>query len=154
MRNGSPETWGVPGWSDDCIWCIQAVAPAEVYWHRTTEDDGDAPWWWPIRYGIGHGQHEWWQSGTCNIFHGWCYPWITQALSAQELTRRISDAVATQDVAALARYANLPSVSLFAKRSAIQVRGCDGETISAHVPVNTELMAAIELAAAHFDSDR
>lgn len=136
--------------SEDCVWCVPAVTPPEVYWHRTTEDDSDAPWWWPIRYGIGHGAHGWWQSGNCNIFHGWCYPW---ANSVQEFTRGISDAVATRDVVALARYANLPSVSLFAKRSAIQVRDCDGETIAAHIPVNPELLVAIGVAAAQLDFD-
>jgi len=61
--------------------------------------------------------------------------------------------VAAQDVPALAGYAKMPSVSLYSKRSAIQVRGCDGETIAGHIPVNPELLAAIEVAASQLDSD-
>ena len=104
---------------------------------------------------MGHGEHEWWMGGHCLLFHWVCIHFPSsgaQALTVRELTREISDAVATQDVAALAGYAKLPSVSLCAERSAIQIRGCDGETIAGHVPVNRELLAAIEIAAAQLDS--
>ena len=48
----------------------------------------------------------------------------------------------------------MASVSLFAERSAIQVLGCDGETIAGHVPVDQTLLAEIEAATAELlDSD-
>ncbi len=42
----------------------------------------------------------------------------------------------------------MPSVNLFSERSAIQVLGCDGETIAGHVPISQTLLAEIEAATA------
>ena len=47
-------------------------------------------------------------------------------------------------------FAALPAVNLFRERSAMQVLGCDGETIAGHVPISQTLMAEIEAAAAEF----
>ena len=42
----------------------------------------------------------------------------------------------------------MPSVSLYANRSAIQILNCDGHTIAGHVPVDRTLLADIEAASA------
>ena len=119
-------------------------------WHQ-------APYEFFVGWSFSHGTHDWWLQGSCGFVHpGLCLIWWPssggQALTAKELAREISDAVAAQDVATLAGYANAPSVSMFAERSAIQIRGCDGETIVGHIPVNPELLAAIEAAAAQLES--
>ena len=53
-------------------------------------------------------------------------------------------AVAANDIASLVKFATMTSVNLFADRSAIQVLGCDGETIAGHIPVDRTLLAEIE----------
>ena len=134
----------------NCVWCVNSVTEGDVEWHRTT-------FRFILGWKIGHGEHEWWIPGNCTAVHELCWFWWfsseAQSLTPQELTRQISDAVAAQDVATLAGYANVPSVVIFAERSAIQIQGCDGETIVGHVPVQPELLAAIEIAAAHLESD-
>lgn len=79
------------------------------------------------------------------MVHGMCIIIMTDA---HELTKEISDAVAASDVASLVEFAALPAVNLFRERSAMQVLGCDGETIAGHVPISQTLMAEIEAAAA------
>ena len=123
-----------------CIWCTNAETAGDVLWHRTGIL---APLY---GYKRGHGEHGWWVKGFCLLSHPFC-----SIFTVQGLTRTISDAVAAHDIAALAGYANMPSVVLFADRSAIQILGCDGETIAGHVPVNAELFVAIEVAAAQLD---
>lgn len=123
---------------EDCIRCRTHMTLGFVYWHRT---EGVAP----PRTGhrVGHGEHADWKRGPCFMIHRYCaFP-----IGAHELAQEISDAVAAQDVAALADYTKLPSVDLFAERLAIQVRGCDGRTIAGHIPLSPELLAAIEAAA-------
>ena len=128
-------------------------------WHRAYEDAPwmpDLPWRPRLRFGMDHGLHAFWLRGACFPYHLSCYIFPdgeTHALSVSELSREISGAVAAQDVAALAGYMSLPSVSLFAKRSAIQLRGCDGKTVVAHIPVSPGLLTAIELATAELDSE-
>jgi len=93
--------------------------------------------------GWGDGFHfDWWR-GNCDVKHGICVVIFTDA---HELTKGISDAVAANDIESLAKFAAMPSVNLHAGRSAIQVVGCDGETITGHVPVDQTLLAAIEAA--------
>lgn len=97
------------------------------------------------------GIHWEWRKGTCDIEHGWCIcvpRGGAQSLATHELTQEISTAVAAEDIASLARYANMPSVSLFLPRSAIQVLSCDGETIAGHIPVSPRVLSAVEAAAA------
>ena len=121
-------------------------------WHRVL---------WPpapgTAYGYGDGVHKKLRPGTCLVVHGFCIVGSTggeQSVNVQELTREVSDAVASSDFAKLAEYANIPSVKLVADRSAIQILGCDGETIAAHIPVAQELLTAVERATtAMFDPD-
>ena len=148
------------GREDECVfWCEIGSVAAGVMWHRAFEDAWwpEAPWAPTWRYRLGHGLHSYWMQGYCFPSHTTCWLFpdddTIHALSVSEFTRRISGAVAARDVAALAGYANLPAVSLFAKRSAIQLHGCDGKTVVAHIPVNPELLAAIEVATAQLDSE-
>lgn len=96
-------------------------------------------------YGYGDGVHNNVPAeGNCDVVHGVCVN--VPRLTARELTRQISDAVAANDIAALARLATMPLVDLYTDRSAMQVLGCDGETIAGHVPVGQTLLAAIKAA--------
>ena len=129
--------------SEYCIVCQTEMTEGYVYWHRTLG---------PARprtgHRVGHSEHGYWLRGPCFMIHWYCaFP-----LGAQELVREISDAVTARDVVALADYARMPSVSLLSERSAIQVQGCDGDTIAGQIPVNPELLAAIEAAAAPLQS--
>ena len=138
-----------------CINCEHDTDQFGLYWHWTT---GANPTPWEAAWNIGHGEHDWLLILNCDIIHGVCFTipppdGALQALNAMELTQGVSDAVAEHDVAALAGYAKISSVSLYANRSAIQVRGCDGETIVGHVPVNAALLAAVEAAVAQLDSE-
>ena len=64
------------------------------------------------------------------------------------LTDEIERAVATRDVAKLASLVKTPTAALYQARSAIQIVGCDGETIIGHVPVSDDLFTAVDLLAA------
>lgn len=102
-------------------------------------------------YGWGDGWHDLYRQGTCLWVHGLCIVSPTeggQSLNLQELALGISEAVASGDFAKLAVYANIPSVNLVADQSAIQVVGCDGETIAAHIPAGRQLLTAVERTAA------
>ena len=130
-----------PGMCLDCEWRHALHA----HYHQTTGLallDGD---------GWGDGFHLDCRRGNCDVVHGICVVILTDA---GELTKEISDAVAANDIASLVEFATMPSVNLFADRSAIQVLGCDGETIAGHVPVGQTLLAEIEAASAELlDSD-
>lgn len=155
MRASLDETAHAVRWSKPrhsgkvCVWCEDRRL-AGVWWHRV-------PQVFIVGWSFGHGLHERWLHGTCALYHPglcsliWWPSSEPQTLTAQELARGISDAVAARDVETLAVYANVPSVSLFAGRSAIQIRGCDGETIVGHIPVHPELLAAIGAAAAQLE---
>jgi hypothetical protein len=93
--------------------------------------------------GWGDGFHLDWRPGNCDVVHGLCVVILTDA---HELTKEISDAVAANDIESLVKFAALPSVNLFADRSAIQVLGCDGKTIAGHVPADQTLLDEIEAA--------
>ena len=145
---GSSET-GHSGWF--CWVCQDSETLGGAKWHRLIDQ-------FIVGVDVGHGQHPWWMAGDCASTHELCY-WPTYwhasgtpSLTGQELTRGISQAVAAQDVMTLAGYVTLPAVGLFAERSAIQVRGCDGETILGHIPVNPELLAAVEAVGAQPES--
>lgn len=155
-RSASPSEVAA-GRQDECIfWCEQNIVAANVMWHRAYEDPWPPDFPWPpmFRYSLGHGLHYYWMQGHCFPYHltCWLLPGETHEISLSEFTRRVSGAVAARDVSALAAYASLPSVSLFAKRSAIQLSGCDGKTVVAHIPVDPELLAAIEAATAQLAS--
>lgn len=64
-----------------------------------------------------------------------------------KLTKKISDAVAANDIKTLVKFATMPTVNLFGDRSAIQILGCDGEIVG-HVPLDRTLLARIEAATA------
>ena len=120
-----------------CLECDWDFGPGGSHFHRITGFavmHGD---------GWGDGMHINWLPGNCDVVHGICVVILTDA---HELTREISAAVATNDIPAWAEFAAMPSVNLHADRSAIQVVGCDGETITGHVPVDQTLLAAIEAA--------
>ena len=139
----------------DCIQgCQTAFTSDGVGWHRTIGPTGR----FFISFEFGHGPHEWWLAGDCLAMHPLCVHLPGRSgilpVTSQELTRRISDAVIAEDVAALLRYTDLPAVDRFAERSAIQVRSCDGESIVAHIPVDPELLAVVEMAASESESDR
>ena len=70
------------------------------------------------------------------------------------LTDEIERAVATRDMATLARLVRTPTVALFQPRSAIQIVGCDGETIIGHVPVSHHLLTAVDLMVGEWLADR
>lgn len=146
--SGSPEDPAV------CINCKHRRDQLGLYWHWTTGENNTP---WAVVWNFGHGEHDWLLEFNCDFIHGICInippPDGGQALNARELIRAISEAVASQDVTALAAYAKSSSVSLFAERSAIQIRGCDGETIVGHAPVSPELLAATEVAAVQVDSE-
>ncbi len=133
---GSLRAQGLPpGLCLDCEWRHALRA----HYHRTTGYallHGD---------GWGDGFHlDWWR-GNCDVVHGICVVILTDA---HELTKAISDAVAANDIESLAKFAGMPSVNLFAERSAIQVVGCDGKTIAGHVPVDQTLLDDVEAATA------
>lgn len=90
--------------------------------------------------------------GSCFPFH--VYWFCEETTHLAELMRGITSAVAARDVASLADYARLPSVSLVSERLAIQIRGCHDETIAAHIPVDSDLLPSIEAAVAEFEPDR
>lgn len=103
------------------------------------------------------GWHSWLVVGQCWDKHGFCVVGGTEEeqLTAHQLTLLIAEAVADEDVDRLARLAITPAVHLVAGRSAIQITGCDGETITGHVPVDGYLLSAVEAMAielADFDS--
>ena len=122
----------------ECIYCEDVPGPEH--------------WTWPFfapRHGYGPGDGIHWETryGYCDYVHGICVfvpRGGTRTLTALELTREISDAVQEGDIARLAEYANIPSVSLYADRSAIQVLSCDGESIAGHIPVHRDILRAIE----------
>ncbi len=140
--------WGVGRESGSpCIRCTDWVTPGGVEWHIT---GGSVP---PgvSSFRVGHAEHpDNYLQGACFYTHLRCLG----VFGAQELAREISDAVAAQEVAALAAYAKMPSVILLAERSAIRIRGCDGDTIVADIPVIPELLDAVAMTAAQSESDR
>lgn len=71
-----------------------------------------------------------------------------EQFNVQELKEVIAEAVGDEDVARLAGLANTPAVRLVANRAAIQITGCDGETIVGHFPVDRYLLSAVEATAA------
>ena len=107
-------------------------------------------------YGPGdHGWHDEVYFGTppCDFSHGLCVSaprdgtTFVQA-DARGVTESIAQATAEQDVALLATLLTLPEVLVNAERGAIQLTGCDGMSIVAHVPVGRDLLRAAEVLAA------
>lgn len=102
------------------------------------------------------GWHTWKADGDCLQKHGLCIVGQSQGeqFNVQELKEVIAEAVGDEDVARLAGLANTPAVRLVANRAAIQITGCDGETIVGHFPVDRYLLSAVEATAAELaDSD-
>lgn len=81
--------------------------------------------------------------GDCLQVHGICTSGMTlygEELSAGELTELIAAAAARGDLEALLPLVDLPGVEVVSQRIAIQVTGCDGETIAGHVPIGLEVL--------------
>lgn len=139
----------VPALSD--TGSLRAQLPAglclECDWERILREDWHRTLGYALLHGDGWGDgfHIGWRPGNCDVIHGICVVILTDA---GELTKKISAAVAANDIASLVEFAAMPSVNLFAERAAIQVLGCDGETIAGHVPIGQTLLAEIEAATA------
>ena len=90
--------------------------------------------------------------GQCIFTHGFCRRTDGSGTHvAQELRAAVAVAAALQDFAGLAQLVNLPAVAVVPERNAIQVIGCDGETVVGHVPVPLQVL--IELQAIQADRD-
>ena len=96
------------------------------------------------------GWHESLRTGRCWHMHGICIVGMAEGdpLTAQQLTEVVAEAAVGEDLDRLARLATTPAVQLVANRSAIQITGCDGETVVGHVPVDRYLLSAVEAMAA------
>ncbi len=107
-------------------------------------------------WGPGDGSHFWRAyDGVCLFVHGVCIYLPEQAAATpRELTDAVADAVAREDVAALANLLATSPVQVFAERDAIQVLACDGVAIAGHIPVQRNLLRSIQAAFAEIDSDR
>ncbi len=91
--------------------------------------------------------------GQCFWVHGLCtHGEGTEEYAAGELRTAVAAAAAQRDVATLARLVDLPGVAVVPERTAIQVIGCDGETVVGHVPVERAVL--IGLQAVRSDLDR
>lgn len=104
--------------------------------------------WTPMSgAGMGHGWHFWSASGWCLSTHGICIvavaPGEYETVDTRELVELLAAAVAAQDAEALARLVDSPSVRWMSARAALQVLGCDGETIVGHVPLERSLWSEV-----------
>lgn len=115
------------------------------------DPDDDTHWasdsWMPI--GVSKGDHGWHvlenKSGECEDSHPTCG-------SFAALTDEVIEAVSRRDPVALASLMQSPAVRTFASRTAIQVFGCDGESVVGHVAVDISLLQAVaEVAADQLD---
>lgn len=107
-------------------------------------------------WGPGDGpHHSRARNGGCLFVHGVCIYLPRQAAATpRELTDAVADAVAKEDVAALANLLATSPVQVFAERDAIQVLACDGVAIAGHIPVRRNLLRSIQAAFAEIDGDR
>lgn len=102
-------------------------------------------------WGEGGGWHGWWFEGQCLYKHGLCIfgqkggGGTMAEVSGEELIDDIVRATAERDVAALTALARAPSVRINTSRMSMQLVGCDGTNIVAHVPVDPKLLSAIEV---------
>ena len=87
--------------------------------------------------------------GGCLQTHGFCY--VIQT-AAEDVRTEIATAVALRDVVALARLADLPAVVVVPERTAIQILGCDGETVVSHVQLPKNVLTEVQ--AVLTDADR
>ncbi len=102
-------------------------------------------------WGEGDGWHGWWFEGNCLFKHGLCIfgqkggAGTMAEVSGDELIDNIVRAAADRDVATLTALARVPAVRINTSRVSMQLVGCDGKNIVAHVPVDPELLDAIEV---------
>lgn len=95
--------------------------------------------------GKGHGWHGWEPGLPCLYSHGICVfvpkggSEMAQS-SVGDLTDAVLQAAAADDAALLAMLLTRSDVRAHFGRAAIQVAGCDGTTIVAHVPVPRGLL--------------
>ncbi len=130
------------GISDNCGVCVDHRSGERLHFAIEYPDElpasGDAK---------GHGWHAEWEEGLPCLFSHWiCVfvpggggPQMAQSI-AGELTDAVVRAAAAEDAPLLAMLLALPDVHANFGRGAIQVAGCDGTTIAAHVPVPRDLL--------------
>ncbi|MYG81674.1 MAG: hypothetical protein F4187_07900 [Gemmatimonadetes bacterium] len=128
---------------DECGLCTDYI---ETEQHTATGSNDPDEW----LAGRVDGWHTWKVDGDCLQKHGLCIVGQSQGeqFNVQELKEVIAEAVGDEDVTRLASLANSPAVRLVASRAAIQITGCDGETIVGHFPVDRYLLSAVETTAA------
>lgn len=112
---------------------------------------------WTPMSGAGrlHGWHFWSESGWCLSTHGICIvaaaPGEYEAVNTLELAEALAAAVAAHDAESLGRLAGSPAVRWMPARAALQVLGCDGETVVGHIPVKRSFWSEVVASRATFD---
>lgn len=91
--------------------------------------------------------------GLCWEVHGYCGGELStgEAQSVAELQAAIARGAAARDIETLARLVDLPSVAVVPERTAIQVIGCDGQTVVGHVPVESGVLTELRAVRADLD---
>lgn len=96
--------------------------------------------------------HPWeLKPGYCLQVHGRCILGTGETHAAEDLRAEIAAAAALRDVATLTRLVDLPAVAIVPERTAIQVTGCDGETVVGHVPVQRDVLIALQAVRSDLD---
>lgn len=134
-----------------CGFCIETTDYVPLAQHFAISDRDGLHWGGHHGPSVGEegadpdGYHPNFLPGTC-LLHGFC-GYAAAEMDPSVLTDMIALAVAVGDMAGLETLASMPGVAVNASRSAIQVAGCDGETIVGHVPVAIDVLDAVETAA-------
>lgn len=108
-------------------------------------------------YGPGQDEDPPWhpeelKPGQCLWVHGLCsHGEGGETHAAEELQAAVAAAAALRDIATLARLVDRPAVFVVPERTAIQVIGCDGETVVGHVPVQREVLIGLQALRAELD---
>ena len=112
------------------------------------------------RHGWGPGKNEdpeWHptelKDGMCWESHNACLWWegTGEGQTVAELQAAIAAAAAVRDIDTLAQLVDLPAVAVIPERTAIQVIGCDGETVVGHVPVEPGVLTGLRAVLADLD---
>ncbi len=82
--------------------------------------------------------------------HGICV-YVAMDTGPRKLTEDLAELVAQGDIEGLASMVSTMPVQVFRARNAIQVVGCDGETIVGHVPAAPRLLESLQIAVAQAD---
>ncbi len=92
-------------------------------------------------YSEGHGWHNNYYTLSCGI-HGICV-WGEEEEDLETVVESVIQAAALDRTDKLARLLESPLVEANLDRDAIQIVGCDGESIVAHVPVSPGVQLAL-----------